>query len=193
MLWGHGIWKVHRRLRNSTASPVAMTTTKLLPQTRRWRPSISPPPTPCTTKTASSAWSMASTFCAKKPFTINPEQAQELYRLAEEKHLFLMEAFWIWLLPLYDRLREILAAGTIGELKQITCQYGFVASGARKDRKFNSGLGGGALLDIGIYNLGFLRILTGQDPEKVETKEVHINEYGTDDYSCLALTYPARL
>ena len=51
-------------------------------------------------------------------------------------------------------------------------------------------LGGGALLDIGIYNLGFLRILTGQDPEKVETKEVHINEYGTDDYSRLALTYP---
>ena len=101
-----------------------------------------------------------------------------------------MEAFCIWLLPLYDRLRKILAAGTIGELKQITCQYGFVASGARKDRKFASGLGGGALLDIGIYNLGFLRILTGQDPEKVETKEVHINEYGTDDYSRLALTYP---
>ena len=50
----------------------------------------------------------------EKPFTIDPEQAQELYRLAEEKHLFLMEAFWIWLLPLYDRLREILAAGTIG-------------------------------------------------------------------------------
>ena len=126
----------------------------------------------------------------EKPFTISPEQARELYRLAEEKHLFLMEAFWIWLLPLYNRLRQILTAGTIGELKQITCQYGFVASGARKDRKFDSGLGGGALLDIGIYNLGFLRILTGQDPEKVETKEVHINEYGTDDYSRLALTYP---
>lgn len=91
----------------------------------------------------------------RKPFTITPEQAQELYRLAEEKNLFLMEAFWIWLLPLYDRLREILEAGTIGELKQITCQYGFVASGARKDRKFDSGLGGGALLDIGIYNWAF--------------------------------------
>ena len=140
-------------------------------------------------ETASSAWSRASMFCAKSPLP-SAEQARELYRLAEEKHRFLMEAFWIWLLPLYDRLREILAAGIIGELKQITCQYGFVASGARKDRKFDSGLGGGALLDIGIYNLGFLRILTGQDPEKVETKEVHINEYGTDDYSRLALTYP---
>ena len=125
----------------------------------------------------------------EKPFTITPEQAQELYSLAEEKHLFIMEAFWIWMLPLYDHLREILAAGTIGELKNITCQYGFVASGARKDRKFASNLGGGALLDIGIYNLGFLRIITGQNPEKVETKEVHINEYDTDDYSRLELTY----
>lgn len=126
----------------------------------------------------------------EKPFTINEAQAKELYQLAEEKHLFLMEAFWIWLLPLYDKLREILKAGTIGTVKRITCQYGFVATGARKDRKFNSGLGGGALLDIGIYNLGFLRILTGGQPEAVETKEVHINEYGTDDYSKLLLTYP---
>ena len=51
--------------------------------------------------------------------------------------------------------------------RKYAVQYGFVASGARKDRKFDSGLGGGALLDIGIYNLGFLRILTGQDPEVI--------------------------
>ncbi len=189
LLWGHGIWKAPRRLHSSTASPAAMTPTKLLPPTRRWRLSISPPPTPHYENCKLCLEQGKHVLC-EKPFTISPEQAQELYRLAEEKHLFLMEAFWIWLLPLYDRLRQILAAGTIGELKQITCQYGFVASGARKDRKFDSGLGGGALLDIGIYNLGFLRILTGQDPEKVETKEVHINEYGTDDYSRLVLTYP---
>ena len=126
----------------------------------------------------------------EKPFTINEAQAQELYRLAEEKHLFIMEAFWIWLLPLYTKLRQILAAGTIGEVKSIACQYGFVTAGARKDRKFNSSLGGGALLDIGIYNLGFLRLITGQQPEAVQTRRVHINEYGTDDYSDLLLTYP---
>ena len=126
----------------------------------------------------------------EKPFTINEEQAQELYRLAEEKHLFLMEAFWIWLLPLYDRLRALLAEGTLGDVQRITCQYGFVAAGARKDRKFDSSLGGGALLDIGIYDLGFLRLGTGQQPETVVTQQVHINEYGTDDYSRLLLTYP---
>ena len=125
----------------------------------------------------------------EKPFTINEKQAQELYRLAKDKHLFIMEGLWIWFLPLYNRLRNILLQGTIGEIKHISCQYGFVATGARKERKFNSALGGGALLDIGIYNLGFLRIVTGCDPQNVETAKVHINENGTDDYSCLKLTY----
>ena len=125
----------------------------------------------------------------EKPFTINEKQAQELYRLAKDKHIFIMEGLWIWFLPLYNRLRNILLQGTIGEIKHISCQYGFVATGARKERKFNPALGGGALLDIGIYNLGFLRIVTGCDPQNVETTKVHINENGTDDYSCLKLTY----
>lgn len=113
----------------------------------------------------------------EKPFTINEKQAQELYRLAKDKHLFIMEGLWIWFLPLYNRLRNILLQGTIGEIKHISCQYGFVATGARKERKFNSALGGGALLDIGIYNLGFLRIVTGCDPQNVETTKVHIPQY----------------
>lgn len=126
----------------------------------------------------------------EKPFTINVQQAQELNALALEKGLFLMEAFWTWLLPAYEKLRELIAADAIGTVQSITCQYGFVAQGARKDRKFNSGLGGGALLDIGIYNLGFLRTVTGCDPLAFETDQVQINEYGTDEYSKLRLSYP---
>ena len=125
----------------------------------------------------------------EKPFTINEKQAQELYNMARDRHLFIMEGLWIWFLPLYARLHSIIQQGTIGEIKHISCQYGFVATGARKDRKFNSGLGGGALLDIGIYNLGFLRIICGQDPQNVETLKVNLNEYGTDDYSCLKFKY----
>lgn len=126
----------------------------------------------------------------EKPFTINEQQATALNRLAEEKHLFLMEAFWTWMLPLYTELRQLLDAGTIGTVKTVSCQYGFIATGARRDRKFNSALGGGALLDIGIYNLGFLRRITGQQPETIETEQLHLNEYGTDDYSKLRLVYP---
>ena len=151
--------------------------------------SISPPPTPCTTKTASSVWSRASTFCAKSPLPSARSKRSSCTVWRRKSTSF------SW--SILD-----LAAAAVRPPARDSCDWHhrgaeadhlsvrLCCSGARKDRKFDSGLGGGALLDIGIYNLGFLRILTGQDPEKVETKEVHINEYGTDDYSRLALTYP---
>lgn len=125
----------------------------------------------------------------EKPFTLSTEQAQELFDLAEEKGLFIMEAFWIRFLPAYDKLRAMLRDGVIGEVKRITSQFGFVAEGARRERKFKSELGGGALLDIGIYNLGFFHMITETAPEGFQS-EVHMTEYGTDDYSEIELEYP---
>lgn len=124
----------------------------------------------------------------EKPFTLTADQARELYALAAEKGLFLMEALWIRFLPLYAELRRMLAGGVIGEVRQGSCQYGFVAQGARRERKFRSELGGGALLDIGVYNLGFFQMALGI-PDQVETQEVHFTEYGTDDYSRLCLRW----
>lgn len=124
----------------------------------------------------------------EKPFTTNAEEAKELYQMAEEKGLFIMEAFWIRFLPLYDRLQKLLSQEIIGPIRHIRCEYGFIAKGARKERKFNSSLGGGALLDIGIYNLGFLHMVMGTAPESVQS-QVHINEYGTDDFSTIQLSY----
>ena len=129
----------------------------------------------------------------EKPFTLNPIQAESLYILAEEKRLFIMEALWTRMLPLYAELRRRIREGAIGRLTHITCQYGFIAQGARKDRKFNSALGGGALLDIGIYNLGFLQLVTGAEPTEITTAELTINDYGTDAYSRLILTYPGGI
>ena len=100
-----------------------------------------------------------------------------------------MEALWTRFLPLYGRLRELLAEGAIGRVERVSCQYGFVAQGARRERKFRSELGGGALLDIGVYNLGFLQMMLGE-PARVETEEVHFTEFGTDDYSRLRLVWP---
>ena len=125
----------------------------------------------------------------EKPFTTSVAQAEELYRLAEEKGLFIMEAFWIRFLPQLQHMMGLIAQGVIGEVRHARCEYGFIAKGARKDRKFNSDLGGGALLDIGIYNLGFLHMVMGAAPLSFESN-VHISEYGTDDFSAVSLTYP---
>lgn len=73
-------------------------------------------------------------------------------------------------MPLYAKLQQMLADGVIGTLQTITCQYGFTTEGARRERKFNSALGGGALLDIGIYNLGFCRWSPASSPRTCRQK-----------------------
>lgn len=125
----------------------------------------------------------------EKPFTTNADDAAALYRLAEEKGLFAMEAFWTRFLPIYDELLRMIREQTLGELRHVRCGNGFVAQGARRERKLRADLGGGALLDIGIYNLGFLRALMGADPERF-TSEVRMSEYGTDEFSAMLLRYP---
>lgn len=125
----------------------------------------------------------------EKPFTTRAEDAAELYRLAKEKGLFIMEAFWIRHLPVLRELRKLIEDGAIGKVVYARSEYGFVAAGARKDRKFDSALGGGALLDVGVYNLGFMNVVMGEGPESFSS-QYHINEYGTDDFSTITLAYP---
>ena len=57
----------------------------------------------------------------EKPFTINAEQAKELYALAEKKQLFIMEAFWIRFLPLYAKLQQMLADGAVSYTHLANC------------------------------------------------------------------------
>lgn len=125
----------------------------------------------------------------EKPFTTSAAQAEALYDLAEEKGLFLMEAFWIRFLPVLERMRNIITEGQLGEIKFARCDYGFITQADRRKRKFASELGGGALLDIGIYNLGFMNMVMGGMPDHFES-DVHMNEYGTDDFSVIRLHYP---
>ena len=125
----------------------------------------------------------------EKPFTTSAKQAQMLHRIAETNGLFVMEAFWIRFLPLYDELLHIISSKQFGELRHARSDYGFIANGDRRTRKFLPELGGGALLDIGIYNLGFLRMVMGCDPESFSSV-VRMSEFKTDEFSVIQLNYP---
>lgn len=128
----------------------------------------------------------------EKPFTVTRQEGERLFALAEEKGLFIMEAFWIRFLPALSAMREMINSGVIGDVVWARSDYGFVAKGARKDRKFDASLAGGALLDIGIYNLGFMRMVMGDAPVESFDSQYHINEYGTDDFSTILLRYAGR-
>lgn len=84
----------------------------------------------------------------EKSFTIDAKQAKEIFALAQEKHVFVMEAFWTKFIPLYRQIEEILESGKLGEIRAVTAQYGYTT--ARETRKFDPALAGGTLLDIGV-------------------------------------------
>lgn len=122
----------------------------------------------------------------EKPLTTSAGQSRALYELASEKHLFLMEAFWVQFLPLFEKLRSDLPR--IGQLQKIECDYGFVSSGPRRLTKLKPELGGGALMDIGIYCLGFLQIV---HPGKLIYRGGSMErcEYGTDEESIMEFSW----
>jgi predicted dehydrogenase len=97
----------------------------------------------------------------EKPFTMNLAEAERVVTLARSRRLFLMEAMWTRYLPAYQEVQRILASGEIGTPRQVVADFGFAASFGPEHRVFNPELGGGALLDLGIYPLSIAAGLLG--------------------------------
>ena len=87
----------------------------------------------------------------EKPFAINKAEVEEMISLAREKNIFLMEALWTKTLPHYLKVKEIVDSGVLGPITSFKADFGFVANAKDHKRLFKKDLGGGALLDIGIY------------------------------------------
>merc|ERR1719186_107868 len=84
----------------------------------------------------------------EKPLCMNVKETLELEEIARAKKLFLMEAVWSRFTPAYEALRKHLAAGTVGQVKQVIVSFGQVIEAPSLHRK---DLGGGTVLDLGIY------------------------------------------
>lgn len=91
----------------------------------------------------------------EKAFTINAREAQEIVDLAKSKSLVALEAMWTRFLPHMVRLREIIAAGTIGEVRKVVASHNQSLPKDPAHRLNDPALGGGALLDLGIYPISF--------------------------------------
>lgn len=87
----------------------------------------------------------------EKAFAINYKQATEMIQLAKEQQTFLMEAFWTRFLPHYEKAKQLIAEGKIGTIKYFYGEFGFKPVAPVAPRLFDPALGGGALLDIGVY------------------------------------------
>lgn len=103
----------------------------------------------------------------EKAFTINSREARELVGLAGERGLFLMEAMWTYCNPLILHLLALVQDGLIGEVRHINAHFGFHNDFPPEHRMRNPELGGGALLDLGVYPVSFAQLFLGA-PDTVE-------------------------
>lgn len=120
----------------------------------------------------------------EKSFTTDAEQAAEIFALAKEKGVFVMEAFWTKFIPVYREMERLIDSGVIGEIRAVTATYGYVS--ARQARKFDPQLAGGTLLDIGVYAIGFACMALGYDFDTIVSTMV-MNPEGTDATDAILL------
>ncbi|MEI6215682.1 MAG: Gfo/Idh/MocA family oxidoreductase [Actinomycetes bacterium] len=97
----------------------------------------------------------------EKPFAISAAEAATMIERARSKKLMLMEAMWARFLPHMHQIRSVLAAGAIGEVVTVEADHGQWFPDDPKFRLFAPELGGGALLDLGIYPISFAHMVLG--------------------------------
>lgn len=125
----------------------------------------------------------------EKAFTLDLAQAQDLVTIARERELFLMEAFWTRTLPAILKVQELVADGAIGELAAVQASFGIAVDPDPAHRLRNPELGGGALLDLGVYPIGFAQLFLGE-PDQVRAWGQLFPE-GTDARTGITLGFPS--
>jgi len=115
----------------------------------------------------------------EKAFAINQREVLQMITAAKKNKTFLMEAFWTRFNPAFLKVLEIIASKELGELKQVKCDFKFFAAFDSQHRIFKNSLGGGSLLDIGIYPV-FTALMTLGKPDNI-LLDVELGKTGVDE------------
>ena len=123
----------------------------------------------------------------EKSITLNSRELDEMIALAREKNLILAEAMTIWHMPIYKKLWETVKSGSLGKVQMITMNFGSFKEYNMENRFFNRNLAGGAMLDIGVYALSFIRWFMDSKPDQL-LSQMKAAPTGVDEQAGLLLT-----
>jgi predicted dehydrogenase len=124
----------------------------------------------------------------EKAFAINEREVQQMIAASKKKQTFLMEAFWTRFVPTFQKVLKIIESKELGDLKTVHSDLLFHAPYDPNSRLYNLNLGGGALLDIGIYPV-FTALMTLGTPQKIHAK-AQLSPSKSDTYMTLTFEYP---
>ncbi len=122
----------------------------------------------------------------EKAFMLNEAQARRVFELAAEKKVFVGEAMWTRFMPFNDTIRRVISGGMIGDPTMLTANLGYPISSV--PRLQDPALGGGALLDLGVYCLNFASMVFGDDVVEIAAR-ADKNELGVDLQDSITLRY----
>ena len=122
----------------------------------------------------------------EKSITLNSDELKESVELAKSKNLILAEAMTIYHMPIYKKLNEVIKSGALGELRLIQMNFGSYKEYDMNNRFFNRKLAGGAMLDIGVYALSFVRWFMSSTPTEI-LSQVKFAPTGIDEQASILL------
>lgn len=125
----------------------------------------------------------------EKPFTINATEAQQVVERARARGLFLMEAMWTRYVPAVVHLRELLAAGTLGDVQLMVSGGAYMPERDPDAYLFRPDLGGGVLLDAGMYMVSVASMIFGQ-PSRIQAS-CEFGPSGVDEHDGMVLGHPS--
>lgn len=125
----------------------------------------------------------------EKPFAIHAGEAEEMIACARDNRRFLMEAMWTRFNPVMVKVRELLGAGAIGEVRMLLADFGFRADYDPEHRLFDPELGGGALLDVGVYCVSLAHMVFG-GPAPESDGFAHVGRSRVDEQCAWLMRYP---
>ena len=114
----------------------------------------------------------------EKPFAMNLSEVTEMIQVAKENNVLLMEALWSFFLPHFTYVLDIVKSEKFGKLKSLEADFGFHTPYNTDSRLFKKELGGGSLLDIGIYPI-FAALATLGEPDAIDASATFF-ENGAD-------------
>jgi predicted dehydrogenase len=123
----------------------------------------------------------------EKPFTINAREAEDVIRLSRARSLFVMEAMWTRFLPASRHVVDLLQERALGDILLLAADFGMRFTFNPKSRLFDPALGGGALLDLGVYPISLASMVFG--PPQHMTSTAIVGQTGVDEQAGIVLEY----